>query len=113
MNVPRRNIRQGLASLSRRERIILLCLLVLVAAFGTDYLFTKLYLERNSELKEAAQAQWRTLSNLIETAALRNIREEQFVDDAEMAEISSNESLLKRMRRGSREARSRKGRFVE
>ncbi len=53
MNVPRRNIRQGLASLSRRERIILMCLLVLVAAFGTDYLFTKLYLERNSELKEA------------------------------------------------------------
>ena len=64
------------------------------------------------ELKEAADAERRTLSNLIETAALRRIREQQFVDDAEMAEIAGNEELVKRLRRGSREARSRKGRFV-
>lgn len=64
------------------------------------------------ELKEAAHAERRTLSNLIETAALRKIREEQFVDDAEMAEISGNEQLLKRLRRGSREGRAGKGRFV-
>jgi predicted transcriptional regulator len=62
---------------------------------------------------EAAQAENRPISNLIETAALLKIRESQFVDDVEMAELSSNEDLLKRIRRGSREARTRKGRFVE
>jgi predicted transcriptional regulator len=65
------------------------------------------------ELREAAEAERRPLSNLIETAALAKIREQQFVDDAEMAEIMGNEALLKRLRAGSREARKRKGRFVE
>ena len=64
------------------------------------------------ELREAAAAERRPLSNLIETAALARIREEQFVDDAEMAEILSNEELLRRLRTGSRQARKRKGRFV-
>lgn len=65
------------------------------------------------ELKEAAAAQRRPLSNLIETAALARIREEQFVDDAEMAELCENEDLVKRLRRGSRQAARRTGRFVE
>jgi len=34
---------------------------------------------------EAAKAENRPLSNLIETAALSHIREQQFVDDAEMS----------------------------
>jgi predicted transcriptional regulator len=62
---------------------------------------------------EAARAENRPLSNLIETAALARIREQQFVDDAEMAEILANEKLIKRIRKGSRDARARKGRFVE
>lgn len=65
------------------------------------------------ELREAAEAENRPLSNLIETAALARIREQQFVDDAEMAEIRGNERLLKRLKTGSRQARRRKGRFVE
>jgi len=65
------------------------------------------------ELKEAAAAARRPLSNLIETAALRKVREEQFVDDAEMAEIRANEALLERMRAGSRQAREREGSFAE
>ena len=64
------------------------------------------------ELREAAAAERRPLSNLIETAALARIREEQFVDDAEMAEILSNEDLTRRLKTGSRQARKRKGRFV-
>ena len=64
-------------------------------------------------LREAALAENRPLSNLIETAAMSRIREQQFVDDSEMAEINSDESLVKRIRRGSQEARLRKGRFVE
>ena len=64
------------------------------------------------ELREAAEADNRTLSNLIETAALSKVREQQFVDNEEMAEILSNEALLKRLKSGSREARRRKGRLV-
>jgi len=62
---------------------------------------------------EAARAENRSISNLIETAALKNVREQQFVDDAEMAEILSDENLVARIKRGSKEAAERKGRFVE
>jgi hypothetical protein len=60
-----------------------------------------------------AKAENRSLSNLIETAALNNIRERQFVDDVEMAEILSNQELIEKIREGSKEARKLKGRFVE
>ena len=63
--------------------------------------------------KEAALAENRLLSNLIETAAMSKIREQQFVDDAEMAEIHADRNLIKRIKQGSREARLQKGRFVE
>jgi hypothetical protein len=45
---------------------------------------------------EAALAENRPLSNLIETAAFAKIREQQFVDDLEMAEILENQDLIKR-----------------
>jgi hypothetical protein len=62
---------------------------------------------------EAARAENRSISNLIETAALYKVREQQFVDDAELAEILADENLLKRLPQGSKEAAERKGRFVE
>lgn len=64
------------------------------------------------ELREAAAAENRPLSNLIETAAVNRVREQRFVDDAEMAEILGDERLLARMKKGSRQARQRKGRLV-
>lgn len=65
------------------------------------------------ELKDAAEAARRPLSNLIETAALASVREAQFVDDAEMAQIQENESLRRRLAAGSADARERRGRFVD
>ena len=62
---------------------------------------------------EAARAENRSISNLIETAALYKVREQQFVDDAEMAEILADENLVARLRQGSKEAAEQKGRFVE
>ncbi len=62
---------------------------------------------------EMAKAENRSLSNLIETAAFRNILEQQFVDDIEMAEIRSNKDLLERISTGSQDARQHKGVFVE
>ena len=64
------------------------------------------------EFREAAAAEGRTLSNLIETAALARIREAQFVDDEEMTEILSNDALVGRLKTGSLQARRRKGGFV-
>ena len=64
-------------------------------------------------LREAALAENRPISNLIETAALSKIREQQFVDDVEMAEILANGDLVNRIKQGSRDAVRRKGRFVE
>jgi len=69
--------------------------------------------EAYNALLEAAEAQRRSLSNLIVTAALERVREEQFVDDAEMAELRGQEGLMRRLKKGSRDARARKGRFVE
>jgi len=69
--------------------------------------------ETYSTFLEAAKAQNRSLSNLIETAALAKVREQQFADDAEVAEIIANDELMARIKRGSQEARRRKGRFVE
>jgi len=62
---------------------------------------------------EAAKAENRSLSNLIETAALAKVREQQFADDVEVAEIMANKELMKRIEKGSQEARLLKGSFVE
>ena len=60
----------------------------------------------------AAEAERRSISNLIETAALRHLQESSFADDAEMAEILSRPELIKRLKAGSRDAHRRQGRFV-
>lgn len=60
----------------------------------------------------AAEAERRSLANLVETAALRGILESNFADDAEMAEIASRPELVKRLQAGSRNARKRQGRYV-
>lgn len=60
----------------------------------------------------AAKAQNRSIANLIQTAALDQLRELVFVDDYELAEIRSDEALLERMKRGSEDARNRRGTFV-
>lgn len=68
--------------------------------------------ETYRKLAEAAEAEGRSIANLIETAAVERLREQQFVDDAELAEIEANERLVARIKQGSRDARARRGRFV-
>jgi predicted transcriptional regulator len=60
----------------------------------------------------AALAERRSLANLIETAALQQIQERQFADDAEMAEILARPELVRRLKKGAADAKKRKGRFV-
>ncbi len=60
----------------------------------------------------AAEEDNRTISNLIETLAMKKLTEDMFVDDFEMAEILSNKSLLDDLKKGYRDARLKRGRFV-
>ena len=64
------------------------------------------------ELREAAAVERRPLPNFIATAALARIREAQFVDGGEMAEILGNDALVRRLKAGSQQARQRTGDFV-
>lgn len=64
------------------------------------------------ELKRRAEATNRAISNLIETAALRYVREADFVSEDEMAGILADEVLVRRLKRGARESKKAKGRMV-
>jgi predicted transcriptional regulator len=59
-----------------------------------------------------AERENRPLSNFIETAASRYVEAEQFVDEFEMAEIEANSELNQSLKRGIKEAKARRGRFV-
>ena len=63
-------------------------------------------------LRTLAERDNRPLSNFIETAALRFLESEQFVDEFEMAEIQANAALNKSLKRGHVDAAAKRGRFV-
>ena len=69
--------------------------------------------ETYEKLMAAAKIERRSLSNMIETLALKKLDEEIFVDQIEMDEILANTELLKKLRRGSKQAKSRKGSVAE
>ena len=54
----------------------------------------------------------RSLSNFIETAALRFLEEHEYVDEFEMAEIKDNSSLNRSIKNGLRDAKAGRGRFA-
>jgi hypothetical protein len=59
-----------------------------------------------------AKGENRSVANFIENAVKSHIQEHDFVDDAEMAEILANDRLVERLKRGSQEARRKKGSLV-
>ena len=59
-----------------------------------------------------AQRENRPLSNFIETAASRYVETVQFVDEFEMAEIEANPELNRSLKRGIKDAKAGRGRFV-
>jgi predicted transcriptional regulator len=62
--------------------------------------------------RSIAERENRPISNFIETAVLRFVEEQQFVDEFEMAEISANKGLLRSLKRGQRDVKQRRGAFV-
>ena len=59
-----------------------------------------------------AERENRPLSNFIETAASRYVETELFVDDFEMEEIHGNAELNRSLKRGVKDAKAGRGRFV-
>jgi len=63
-------------------------------------------------LRRLAEQDNRTLSNFIETSTLRYIEEHEYADEYEMAEIRGNQELNKSLKRGVKDTKLKKGRFV-
>lgn len=64
------------------------------------------------QFRALAERENRPLSNFIETAALRYIENELFVDEFEMVEIRNNADLNRSLKRGIKDAKAGRGRFA-
>ena len=62
--------------------------------------------------KDVAERENRPISNFIETAVMRFVREHETVDEFEMVEIRGNVELNKSLKRGHQDARHHRGRFA-
>jgi len=62
--------------------------------------------------KTVAERENRPISNFIETAVMRFVKEYETADEFEMAEIRSNTKLNKSLKRGHQNAKNRRGAFV-
>jgi predicted transcriptional regulator len=60
-----------------------------------------------------AKSDDRALANFIEKAVKQHIRESDFADDTETSEIVANQSLVRRMKRGSGDARRKLGNLAD
>jgi hypothetical protein len=65
------------------------------------------------KLMKFAKMENRSLSNFIETAALKYINEVEYADEFEMNDILNDPDLLKKLKKGSSDAKKQRGRFVE
>ncbi len=63
--------------------------------------------------KQYARTENRKISNAIETLAIRELENTLFADDFEMEGILADKDLLARIKAGVKQAKERKGRFVE
>lgn len=68
--------------------------------------------ETYERFRTLAERENRSLSNFIETAASRYAEAEQFADEFEMAEIEGNADLNRSLKRGVKDAKAGRGRFV-
>ena len=61
---------------------------------------------------DRAEAEKRSISSFIEMAALQYTKESEFVDIEEMSDILEDSGLIRRLKKGIRDTKARKGRFV-
>ena len=65
------------------------------------------------KFSQMAREENHSMANLVETLALQKLTEVIFTDTFETEEILANQALIKKLKRGHRQAELRKGRFVE
>ena len=65
------------------------------------------------KFSQMAREENRSMANLVETLAMQKLSEEIFTDTFETEEILANSALLKKLKKGHRQAELRKGCFVE
>jgi predicted transcriptional regulator len=68
--------------------------------------------ELYQKFKALAKVDNRPISNFIETAALRFIEERELADEFEMKDFRENVDLNRSLKRGLRDAKEGRGRFV-
>jgi len=66
-----------------------------------------------AKFRAFAQSDNRSLSNFIETSALRYISENEYIDEFEMAEIDNNKELQASFKRAFIDVKNRKGSMVK
>ena len=65
-----------------------------------------------SKFRTFADSDNRSLSNFIETSALRYIAEQEYVDEFEMTEIDNNDELQASLKRALKDAKANRGNLV-
>ncbi len=66
-----------------------------------------------AKFRAYAESDNRSLSNFIETSALRYMSESEYIDEFEMAEINGNKELQASLKRAFSDAKSKKGNFIK
>lgn len=69
--------------------------------------------EEYREISAVAKIERRPISNFITSKVLKDIEQSYFADPIEMAQIKSDEKLLRKLKTGHLQAKNMKGRFVE
>ncbi|HPK56672.1 MAG TPA: CopG family transcriptional regulator [Spirochaetota bacterium] len=65
------------------------------------------------KFSEFAKIENRSLSNFIETATLKYINDIEYTDDFEIKDILNDKELVSKLKKGSKDAKNLRGRFVE
>lgn len=73
----------------------------------------RLSAEEYKRIATVAELEHRPISNFITATVLKDIEASYFADSVEMAQIRSDKKLMERLASGHRDAKKRKGRFVE
>ena len=69
--------------------------------------------EEYKAISTAAEVEHRPISNFITTRVIEDIETSYYVDPIEMAQISSDKRLLKKLKSAHTDAKRKKGKFVE
>jgi hypothetical protein len=69
--------------------------------------------ETLQKLYEYAKIENRSLSNFIETAAKKYVNELEYTGEYEMKTIKTDKVLMNKLKRGSEDAKNKRGRFVK